>query len=463
MKMPVPHNENIDLDLVLDTIHDGVSVIDATGTFLRINPSMSRITGLAPEVFLGQHILSLYEKGYFQDIPFAYRALKEGVTQHGIQKQSNGKVIMISATPILDEAGRVRYVVSDARDVTEMEHLREELEKTKQMSELYRAEVVRLSMESLLDNKIVVRSKEMLDLLENAIKVAATDATVLILGESGAGKEVVASVIHQFGPRAKTGPFLKLNCNTIPEELFESELFGYEKGAFTGASLQGKPGLLDLAQGGTLFLDEIGDLPMKVQGKFLHLLEKSEFRRIGGTRSIKVDLRILAATNQDLRKLAEKGQFRKDLYYRLNVVPMTVPPLRERPSDISALLGMYLDRFNNKYNARKNLSLDALKVLQQYTWPGNVRELMNFVERIVITAPHDSVQQDDLPDLDKSDTRDKADCAFSMGLKGAVAQVEREVLEKARGKYRSSRKIARALNLSHTAVQNKLRKLGLTD
>jgi len=461
--MTVRDHENINLDLVLDTIHDGVSVIDSSGVILRVNPSMSRITGLPLEAFLGQHILSLYEKGYFQEIPFAYRALKEAVTQHGIQKQSNGKVIMISATPILDQAGQVRYVVSDARDVTEMEYLRAELEKTKQMSELYRAEFVRLSMESLLDNKIVVRSKEMLDLFDKALKVAETDATVLILGESGVGKEVVASVIHQSSLKVKAGPFLKLNCNTIPEELFESELFGYEKGSFTGASQQGKPGLLDLVHGGTLFLDEIGDLPMKVQGKFLHLLEKNEFRRIGGARNIKVDLRIIAATNRDLRKLSEEGQFRKDLYFRLSVVPITVPPLRERPSDIAALLGMYLDKFNNKYNARKNLSLDALKQLQEYSWPGNVRELMNFVERIVITTPHDVIEQGDLPDLENTGAGDSSDPAVSMSLKDAVAEVEKEFLEKARKKYRSSRKIARALNLSHTAVQNKLRKLGITD
>jgi TyrR family helix-turn-helix protein len=303
----------------------------------------------------------------------------------------------------------------------------------------------------------------MLDLFDKALKVAETDATVLILGESGVGKEVVASVIHQSSLKVKAGPFLKLNCNTIPEELFESELFGYEKGSFTGASQQGKPGLLDLVHGGTLFLDEIGDLPMKVQGKLLHLLEKNEFRRIGGARNIKVDLRIIAATNLDLRKLSEEGQFRKDLYFRLSVVPITVPPLRERPSDIAALLGMYLDKFNNKYNARKNLSLDALKQLQEYSWPGNVRELMNFVERIVITTPHDVIEQGDLPDLENTGAGDSSDPAVSMSLKDAVAEVEKEFLEKARKKYRSSRKIARALNLSHTAVQNKLRKLGITD
>jgi PAS domain S-box-containing protein/TyrR family helix-turn-helix protein len=456
-------NEKIDLDLVLDTIHDGVSVIDQSGIVRRVNISMTRITGLPPEVFVGQHIMSLYENGYFLEVPFAYRALKEAVTQHGIMKQSNGKVIMVSATPIMDQAGRVRYVVSDARDVTEMQYLREELEKTKQISKLYRNEFVRLTRESLLDNEIVVRSKEMLDVLDKAIRVGATDVTVMILGESGVGKEVVASVIHKSSPRFKTGPFLKLNCNTIPKELFESELLGYEKGAFTGAHRNGKPGLLDLAHGGTLFLDEIGDLPEEMQGKFLHLLEKQEYRRIGGTQNIKVDIRFITATNRDLRTLADQGSFRKDLYYRLTVVPIEVAPLRARPSDIVALLGTFIAQFNKKYKAQKSLAPDALRILQDYHWPGNVRELRNYVEGMVITTPHNLIVVEDLPKLGNLNIQGELVQKPQKSLREKVAVLERDVLLGAKKEYGSSRKIAKALDLSHTAVQKKLKKFKIVD
>lgn len=450
-----------ELNCIIDTLHDGILVLDSTGRIIRVNPGLSRVTGLPAEIFVGQPIISLYERGYFADIPIAHRALTERKVRNGIQEISTGKSVMVTATPVLDGAGEVRYVVVDARDTTELQRLKEELEKTKHLNDLYRTQLIQLTRDRLAESKIIARTKAMLDVLETALRVAPTDATVLLLGESGVGKEVIAEAIHQASDRAEQGAFLRLNCNAMPRELVESELFGYEKGAFTGANSQGKPGLLELAHGGTLFLDEIADLPLDLQGKFLRVLEKQEFRRVGGTRDIRADVRLIAATNRNLLEMVDKGLFRLDLYYRLSVVPIYIPPLRERPEDVAALAGFYLKRFNEKYKTNKYLSVEALQALQSYCWPGNVRELVNLLERLVIIVPHDLIEVRDLPTHVTTVSREKTSANCPALLKRTMEETEKTILARAVKEYGSSRRIARALGLSHTAVQKKLRKYGL--
>lgn len=451
-----------ELNCIINTLHDGILVLDNAGKIIKINPGLSRVTGLPPEVFLQQPIMSLYERGYFADIPIAYRALIERKVQNGIQEISTGKSVMVTATPVLDDDGNIRYIVVDARDITELQRLKEELEKTKQLNDLYRTQLIQLTRDRLAESKIIARSKAMLEVLELALRVAPTDATVLLLGESGVGKEVIAEAIHQTSDRAGKGPFLRLNCNSMPRDLVESELFGYEKGAFTGANSQGKPGLLEMAHGGTLFLDEIADLPIDLQGKFLRVLEKQEFRRVGGTKDIRVDVRIVAATHRNLLEMVEKGAFRLDLYYRLSVVPIYIPPLRQRPEDVAALAGFYLKRFNDKYKTNKYLSVEALQALQAYHWPGNVRELVNLLERLVITVPHNLIEVKDLPShVAGAASKEKPIQENGPPLKRAVEEMEKSLLARALKEYGSSRRIAKALGLSHTAVQKKLRKYGL--
>jgi len=447
------------LNVVIDTLYDGVLVLDKTGKIVRINPGISRVTGLPPETFLSQSVMELYERGYFSEVPIAYQALKEGRVKNGIQEISTGKRVMITATPVFDTTGEVLYVVVDARDFTELQRLKEELDKAKYISDLYRTKLIQLAKDRLAESKIVARSKAMLEVLEMALRVAPTDATVLLLGESGVGKEVIAEFIYQNSGRSEHGPFLKLNCNSVPKELVESELFGYERGAFTGASASGKPGLLEMADGGTLFLDEIADLPLDVQGKFLRVLEKNEFKRLGGTKDIKVDVRIIAATHRDLSEMVQKGFFRQDLYYRLSVVPIHIPPLRERPEDINVLVGVYLKQFNEKHKSNKHLSGEALQALREYHWPGNVRELVNLLERLVIMSPHDLIDVTDLPErlfmIGRESTR-------SAPLKRSMEEVEKYLLAKAKREHGSCRNIAKAIGLSHTAVQKKLKKYGLS-
>ncbi|NPB07281.1 MAG: GAF domain-containing protein [Aquificae bacterium] len=250
---------------------------------------------------------------------------------------------------------------------------------------------------------ILGKSKAIKNLVELVQKIARTDSTVLILGESGTGKSLVAKAIHYESPR-RDGPFITVNCAAIPESLLEAELFGYEKGAFTGA-YSSKKGKFELADGGTLFLDEIGDLPLSLQAKLLRALQEKEIEPLGSEKTVKVDVRIVAATNKDLRKLVKEGKFREDLYYRLNVVELRVPPLRERREDVPLLIEYYLRQFNEKYQKRVRISPKAMKLLLEYHWPGNVRELANLVERLVILSDGE-VGPEDLPEHVKK--RDEA-------------------------------------------------------
>ncbi len=276
----------------------------------------------------------------------------------------------------------------------DLEELRISIEKVFQMSALA-AEVDRLREELNRDwdvDGIVAADPGMLDVLETVKKVGVTNATVMLYGESGTGKELVARALHRLSPRAAK-PFISISAGALPETLLESELFGYEKGAFTGA-VMAKPGRFEMANGGTLFLDEVGDISPAVQVKLLRVLQERTFERLGGTRSIEVDVRVVSATNRDLQQLIADGAFREDLYYRLNVVPLTIPPLRKRPADIPPLVAHFLEKFGA---GKRTLSSYAMEALVNYQWPGNVRELENTIERVVILSHGDTIEADDLP------------------------------------------------------------------
>ncbi|MBN1193530.1 MAG: sigma-54-dependent Fis family transcriptional regulator [Coriobacteriia bacterium] len=276
----------------------------------------------------------------------------------------------------------------------DLEELRLSIEKVLEISALA-AEVERLREELDRDwdvEGIVAADPKMLEMLETVTKVSPTDATVMIYGESGTGKELVARALHRLSPRAAK-PFVSISAGALPETLLESELFGYEKGAFTGA-VAAKPGRFEMANGGTLFLDEIGDIPVSVQVKLLRVLQERTFERLGGTRTVEVDVRVVSATNRDLQQLIADGTFRDDLYYRLNVVPLTIPPLRKRQADIPLLVAHFLEKFGA---GKRTISPAAMDALVRYQWPGNVRELENTIERVVILSHDDRIEADDLP------------------------------------------------------------------
>ena len=276
------------------------------------------------------------------------------------------------------------------------------------------------------DGEIVYGSKLMEELLKKASLFAKTEAPVLILGESGVGKELIARFIHK--ETGRKGKFVSVNCAAIPEDLFESELFGYEKGAFTGA-LRSKPGLFEEADGGTIFLDEVGELPLNLQAKFLRVLQENEVRRVGGTQTKKVDVKVVAATNRDLEELVKKGDFREDLYYRLNVLTLRIPPLRERPEDILELTGFFLRKFSKKYNKKVEITPEALQILLSYSFPGNVRELENLIHRLVITSV-DKIRPEDLTDLKEKENHCN-EIDFSKPLPEKLAEFEKKMIEEA--------------------------------
>ncbi|HHY97256.1 MAG TPA: sigma 54-interacting transcriptional regulator [Firmicutes bacterium] len=306
---------------------------------------------------------------------------------------------------------------------------------------------------------IVAYSQEMGKVLQVAERVVNVNATVLILGESGVGKEVVARFIHRMGNR-RQGPFVKVNCGAIPETLLESELFGYETGAFTGAKRAGKPGLIELASSGTFFLDEICELPLNLQVKLLQVLQEKQVTRLGGTKPIQIDARIIAATNQDIHEMVRQGSFRADLFYRLNVVPIVIPPLRERKDDIIPLMYHFLDVCCRKYGVRKTVTDEVKEAFMAYDWPGNVRELENLVERLVIIAASDEIGIADLPSPFKSCPVNQPPVTVSdvVPLKDAVEEVERQIIQKAVSRYHSTYEIAEVLGINQSTVVRKIQK-----
>ncbi|MDI7246375.1 MAG: sigma 54-interacting transcriptional regulator [Bacillota bacterium] len=307
---------------------------------------------------------------------------------------------------------------------------------------------------------IIAYSVEMGRVLQLAAKVALVNTTVLILGESGVGKEVVARFIHGTSPR-REGPFVTINCGAIPATLLESELFGYESGAFTGARREGKPGMIDVASCGTLFLDEISELPGDLQVKLLQVIQERRLTRVGGVKPVDVDIRIIAATNRDLAGMVAKGEFRADLFYRLNVVPITIPPLRERPDDVIPLIYHFLERFNRAHGYRKAISEDAREILARYSWPGNVRELENLVERLVVTVEGDEIGPGDLPRQvleERGLHRPGVVVGGIMPLRQAVEEVERQIIQRALSEKRSTYSIARLLGVNQSTVVRKIKK-----
>jgi TyrR family helix-turn-helix protein len=315
----------------------------------------------------------------------------------------------------------------------------------------------------LKTRQVIAKSPCMLKALSQAMRVSEVDSAVLILGESGVGKELVADLIHQHSSRAAK-PMIKINCGAIPASLIEAELFGYEKGAFTGAHTR-KPGQLELADGGVLFLDEVAELPPAAQVKLLRFLEDGQIMRVGGTAAHTVDVRVLSATHGDMERLVEQGRFRQDLYYRLNVIPLHVPPLRERKECILPLIRHYLAHYTKKTGYRKHLSLAATDALLAYAFPGNVRQLMNICERLVVMSETELIDLQDLPGDIGGAGKARADAAVQlddeMPLAKALEKVEKSILERAYEKYRNQYKVAALLGVTQATIARKLKKYGI--
>jgi transcriptional regulator with PAS, ATPase and Fis domain len=362
--------------------------------------------------------------------------------------------IMATGTPVFDENGDIEQVVVNVRDITELENLKKQLDDIRH----YASELQEMHIQQFKMDDIVAQSPAMQRILELVTRVSRVESTVLITGESGVGKEVIAKKIHLLSKR-QNKPLIKINCGAIPENLLESELFGYEGGAFTGARKEGKPGMFELASEGTLFLDEIGELPLNLQVKLLRAIQEKEIIRVGGLKAIPVDVRIIAATNKDLASMVRKGTFREDLFYRLNVVNINIPPLRQRREDIIPLLFEVLKKFNAKYGLDKKLTGPVVERLLQYDWPGNVRELENLVERLVVLVNEPHVQVMHLPEfLQENRAKSKAITVNGIvPLKTAIEDVEAQLIEHALKEHRTTRKVAQLLEVNQSTIVRKIK------
>lgn len=447
---------------IINSLYDGIYITDGNGVTVKINHAYERITGLKAKQVLGYHMEDLVKLGYIsKSVSIEVIKQKRPITL--MQTIKNERKIIVSGKPIYDEDGRILYVINNVRDITELLRLKHEIEELQEFKQLREkaGKMHEKTYDHVLDS--IVTSEETLEVYRLAERVAKTDVKVLIQGETGVGKTLIAKYIHAKSHRSQKS-FLELNCGSIPSHLIESELFGYEKGAFTGASAKGKKGLLELAHGGTLFLDEVGDLPLELQVKLLKVIEEGKFFPIGSTELKIVDVRIIAASHKDLNQMIRDGRFREDLYYRLSVIPIKLPPLRRRKREIPLLVQYYLDKFNSLYGENKKMSIEALDMLTEYQWPGNIRELINVMERVVITSLGNVIDIQALPEeVKKLPSYWDIDGDDIIPLKEATERVERRLIMNALKKYKTTRKAAAALHVSQATVVQKMKKWNISD
>jgi PAS domain S-box-containing protein len=452
----------LDLQTIFDSSYDVIYVSDGKGVTLRVSSACERLWGKKPEELIGRSVYELEQEGVFT--PSVTRlVLEKGERVTMLQKTKTGRNLLVLGTPVKDKNGEIVRIINASRDITEIEKLQRELEEMREIAEKYKKEINRLREQDLRhQTKLIYRSRSMEKVMDQVHKISEFDTTVLITGESGVGKEVVASLIHELSDRAKK-PFIKINCGAIPESLLESELFGYERGAFTGAQKEGKPGLFELAHEGTLFLDEVAELPLNLQVKLLRVLQEKEIRRIGGLRSIPVNIRLIVATNRSLEQLVKEGSFREDLYYRLNVVPIWIPPLRQRTEDIPLLIHHFTVKFNERYGLNKSFSSEVISQLQKEYWKGNVRELQNFVERLIITSDEPVIRSHHLDVLSMNSEFIPFEVKIydDFPLQQAVEETEKTILKFAKKKYKTTIEIAKALGVDQSTVSRKMRKYNL--
>lgn len=432
--------------------YDGICIYDEKGTGIAMNRSAERITGFSSKEFIGTNVKQALEEGIISN-SVVLDVLETGKTDTGVVS-IRGIEILITASPIRGEDGKIKNIVANIRNIVDLNNLK--------MDQLLSIALKRKNQKGLdqelqekripkLSHDIVAESDEMIKIIRLVEKIKKVDSTVLLLGESGVGKEVIFKLIHRHSLRREK-PLITINCSAIPHHLLESELFGYEKGAFTGADNRGKRGLFEKADGGTIFLDEIGDMPLDLQAKLLRVLQEFEIMRIGGSKNIAVDIRIIAATNKDLEKLVEEGKFREDLFYRLNIITIRIPSLREREEDIVPLAHMFLNRVNHKYHLNKFFQPGTIELFRQYNWPGNVREMENLIERLVVTSEQDEISWSELPFITEQPT-----LTGTMSLKRTLQEVERKIILEKMEMYKTTRKAAKALGISQPSLVNKLK------
>jgi PAS domain S-box-containing protein len=458
---------NRQLNTIFQYSSDIIWLYDGGGKVIDINRAAERDNKIRANDVIGKTYTEVIAMGLFKKsiVPEVLKT-KRQVTL--LQTGINGKSVWLNTgTPVFDDAGNIDFIVVNARDMTQLNKMKEKLEDSRMVTNKFKDELAEIRLMELQKQEIVAESKKMRQVLKIAAKLARMEATnILILGESGTGKGLLSKFIHNYSKRKKR-PFIQINCAALPENLLEAELFGYEKGAFTGAREEGKAGLFELAHEGTLFLDEIGDLSLSVQAKLLKYLDDHEVMRLGALSSKKVDCTVIAATNRDLALLVGKRKFREDLYYRLSAFTVKIPPLRERPEDIFELLSYFLNKFNKDYKLSRRLSADSMKELQNYAYPGNVRELKNILKKAVVLSDEEVLDSAFFSSIGLKENgyekffQSKKHIAYPLSLEDQLQALERNILSDALARFKTTRKVAENLKTSKSTVVRKIKKHGI--
>ena len=450
--------------LLVEGLDEEITVTDGEGVFQYANQKAVEVIGMPVYDLIGKNASELEERGYLKP-SCTLEVLRQRKKVHLLQKLKDGRVIIASGMPIFDKSGEeIIMVISTSRDVEEVNDLMAAMNEQREELQLKNAEIERLRDDMLAQHGFIYADPTMRAIRDAIIRIAPLDVTVLVEGETGVGKEVIVKTLHKLSNRSGK-PFVKINCGLIPENLIESEFFGYEEGAFTGASKTGKKGLIEVADGGTLFLDEIGEMPLHMQVKLLDFIQDNVFKKVGGTTEIRVDVRIVAATNRNLHEMCEKGYFRKDLYYRLKVMPLTIPPLRDRSADIRTLARTFMSNYNEKYNTCKTIDAGACAALTNYYWPGNVRELEHVVERAFIMTDDNVITKETVQWLVHENRREDADdiiCREVIPLRTAKQAVEKQLVLRALSVHGSTYKVAKALDVDQSTVVKIMKRHGIS-
>ncbi|MCM1234007.1 MAG: sigma 54-interacting transcriptional regulator [Ruminococcus flavefaciens] len=454
-------NLNASFQTWIESLPDTFFVTDGDGNILLVNQAYERLSNLSRKEIIGRNM-----RDYVGDIISASSTLMVMQTGKEITLEqthySSGRKSYVTSKPII-ENGELRFIISSNRDFVEISSLQKQLEQERCQSEKYYQELQHMRKALFDDPQIIAKDEKTLSVLKRAKKAATANVGVLLIGETGTGKTEFAKFIHRNSER-KDRPFFTIDCGAIVPSLIESELFGYEKGAFTGAKAEGRKGMLELGNRGTIFLDEIGELPLELQVKLLHVLQEQEFYRIGGSKPVKVDIRFISATNCDLQAMISAKTFREDLYYRLGSVVIQIPPIRERPADIIPLSAHFLDVFNKRHKADKKLTPKAYQLLKRYSWPGNVRELKNTLEEAVIMSDAPILDVQDLSISSPSSMQSidayrhpKLDSAFD--IETFLETIEFNIYQDAYQRAGSIRKAAKLLGVSASTYARKLKVL----
>ncbi len=447
-------------NVYFDSSIDGIIVSDKNGVIQKINKAYLNMHKGDEKDYIGKHVKEIMKRENFNKSSIL-RAIEEKKPVSEYITKGNLKIIA-SANPVYDENGEIDIVLAIIRDISEIERLKNELVRQQKLNTLYSSKLAEKHSMQKEFPELIMNSKRMMQVMDTVKIVSEFDTSILITGHSGVGKEVVANYIHRLSDRKKK-PMVKINCGAIPEGLFESEMFGYVEGSFTGAKEKGKKGFFEQAQGGTLLLDEIGEISMDMQVKLLRAIQEKEIQPIGSEKTIAVDVRIIAATNKSLDKLVQEGRYREDLYYRLNVINIHIDSLLNRPEDIIPLAEHFLKKLNYKYGKKRYFSIDLYDIFLSYDWPGNIRELENLVEYLMVVTKSDEILSSLLPEKMNSLKRNnnKIKVTGIMPIKEAFEKVEKELFLNALRDCKSAKEIAERLGVNQSTVSRKLKHYNL--